>query len=127
MNRTRFAVVPISVALLLIAGLAIADSAATRTLARVTMNLNHFPSDEDKVALKEIIDSDDSSEEEAAIALALVNMQHKVTEKDAERLADIIDDDTSDASARKLAGILLGVNHTPSDGDKAALAALAME
>jgi hypothetical protein len=127
MNKTPFAVLPISVALLFISGLAVADSAATQTLARVTMNLNHFPSDEDKVALKEIIDNDDSSEEEAAIATALSNMQHKVTEVDANRLADIVDDDESDATARKLAGIVLGINHAPSDDDKAALAALAGE
>jgi hypothetical protein len=125
MNKTLFAVLPIGVALLFISGLVVADNAATQTLARVTMNLNHFPSDEDKVALKAIIDSDDSSEEEAAIAMALVNMQHKVTEADADRLADIVGDDESDATARKLAGIVLGINHAPSDDDKAALAALA--
>lgn len=127
MIKDKFAVVPISVALLLTAGLAVADSAAVRTLAGITMNLNHFPSDEDKVALKAIIDSDDTSEEEAAIAMALFNMQHEVTEVDADRLADIVDDDASDATARKLAGVLLGIKHVPSDDDKAALAALAGE
>ena len=74
--------------------LALADSDAIRSMARITMNLNHFPSDADKEALKSIVDSDDSSEEEASIAMALMNLQHKVGEADAERLADIVDDDS---------------------------------
>lgn len=111
--------------LLLAGGLSFADSAAIRTMAKITMGLNHFPSDDDKAALSDIIDSDESSDDEAAIALALTNMQHKVTEADAERLVEIVEDEASDASARTLAGILLGVNHTPSGEDKTALAALA--
>ncbi|MDH4073653.1 MAG: hypothetical protein OEV41_11180 [Gammaproteobacteria bacterium] len=107
--------------------LALAESDAIRSMAKITMNLNHFPSDADKVSLKSILDSDDSSEEEASIAMALMNMQHKVGEKDAERLADIVSDDTVDADARALAGIVLGVNHAPSAEDKATLAALAGE
>jgi hypothetical protein len=125
MNKFRSALAGVAATLLLTAGLAFADSAAIQTMARITMSLNHFPSDDDKVALKAIIDSDDSSEEEAAIAMALSNMQHKVTAADAERLADIVDDPESDGSARQLSGILLHVNHAPSDEDKVALAALA--
>jgi len=125
MNKIRFALAGIVVTLLLATGLVFADSAAIRTMAKITMSLNHFPSDDDKAALKAIIDNNESSEEEAAIALALSNMQHKVTVTDAERLADIVDDPESDGSARELSGILLGVNHAPSDEDKAALAALA--
>jgi hypothetical protein len=113
--------------LLLSASFVVADTEALRTLARITIDLNHYPSDEDKATLKTIIDSDDSSEEEAAIAMALSNMQHKVTAADAERLADIVADDLSDASARKLAGILLGIEHSPGEADKAALKALAGE
>lgn len=124
MKAIKFAVAGIGVALLLAAGLVLADTSAIGTLAKITMNLNHYPSDEDKAVLKAIIDSDDSSEEEAAIALALTNMQHKVTEEDAKRLAEIVDDETSDDSARKLAGILLHINHSPSEDDKAMLAEL---
>ena len=100
-------------------------ASATQTLAEITMNLNHFPTDEDKAALGAIVESDESSEEEASIAMALSNMQHQVTEADAERLTDIVDDDLSDAAARELARILLGINHSPTDADKAALASLA--
>jgi hypothetical protein len=107
--------------LLATGSLALADSAGIRTMAEITKNLNHFPSDADKAALKSIVDSDDSSEEEASIAMAISNIEHKVTEADAERLDDIVSDDEAGADARALAGILLTINHSPSDADKAKL------
>lgn len=125
MRKIIFALVGFCVTLFLAAGLAVADTTTISTMARITMELNHFPSDEDKATLNAIIDSDESSDDEAAIAMALANMQHKVTPADSERLVEIVEDEESDASARQLAGILLGVNHTPSGEDKAALAALA--
>jgi len=106
-------------------GFVLADDAAIKTMARITMSLNHFPSDDDKATLKGIIDSDDSTEEAADIAMAISNIQHKVTEKDTDRLEDIISDDSVGADAQKLASILLRINHTPSDEDKVTLAALA--
>jgi hypothetical protein len=108
-------------------GLVLANDGAIQTMARITMNLNHFPSDEDKAALQSIIDSDDTSDEEADIAMAIANIEHKVQEEDTERLTDIVGDDSSPADARSLAGIVLRINHSPSDADKAALAALAKE
>jgi hypothetical protein len=125
MRKSGFVVAAIGVATFFAAGLAVAETETIKTLAQITMNLNHYPSEEEKAILNAIIESDDSLEEEAAIAMALVNMQHTVTTADAERLADIVDDDFSDDSARKLAGILLTINHSPSDEDKAVLASLA--
>jgi len=116
-----------SIALLCSTGVVVAGEGAIQTMARITESLNHFPSDDDKAALKGIIDSDDSSEEEADIAMALANFEHKVQEKDIERLSDIISDDSSSADARELASVLLRTNHTPSSEDKMALVALAKE
>ena len=103
----------------------LAEDGAIQEMARITMSLNHFPSDDDKPKLKGIIDSDASTDEEADIAMAIANIEHKALEKDTERLTDIVEDDTSGAEARELAGILLRINHSPSDADKTALAALA--
>ena len=127
MNTIRFALAGIGIALLFTAGPVVADTETIRALARIAMSLDHYPSGDDKVILKAIIDSDDSSEEEAAIAMALSNIDNKVRPADAERLADIVDDDLSDASARRLAEILLRINHSPGDDDKVELAALAEE
>jgi hypothetical protein len=88
MNKTLFAVRPIGVALLFISGLVVADNAATQTLARVTMNLNHFPSDEDKVALKAIIDSDDESDATARkLAGIVLGINHAPSDDDKAALA----------------------------------------
>ena len=125
MNKFAFVLTAIAITSLFSSGIVLADDAAIKTMARITMNLNHFPSDDDKATLKGIIDSDDSTEEAADIAMAIPNMQHKVLEEDVDRLQDIISDDTTDADARKLAGILLRINHAPSDEDKKTLAALA--
>jgi hypothetical protein len=125
MRKSSAVAVTIGIATFLTTGLVVAETETIKALAQITMNLNHYPSEEDKAILNAIIESDDALEEEAAIAMALVNMEHKVTAADAERLTDIVDDDFSDDSARKLAGILLNINHSPSDEDKAALASLA--
>jgi hypothetical protein len=127
LTRLCLALAGIGMALLYAAGPVFADTETLRTLARNTMHLDHYSSDEDKAVLKAIIDSDDSSEEEAAIAMALSNIQHKVTGGDAERLQDIVDDDQSDELARRLAEILLRIDHSPGNDDKVALAALAGE
>jgi protein required for attachment to host cells len=100
MENIRFVLAGIGMALLLVAGQAIADTATIQALVRITMDLDQHPTEEEKGILKAIIDSDDSSEE---------------------------DDDLSDASARRLAEILLRINRSPGDDDKVALAALAEE
>lgn len=125
MNKILIALAALIVVWLLTAGSAFADSAAIRTMAKITMSLNHFPSADDKDALQNILDSDESSEEEATIALALTNLQHRVTPADAERLEMIVDDPEADSSAQELARILIGIEHAASDEDKAALAVLA--
>jgi len=124
LKRTLLPLAGISLALCLAAGLVVADTNTIRTLTQITMNLDHYPSDADMAVLGAIIESDDSSEEEAALAMALANIEHKVKAADAERLLDIGDDDLSDESARKLAAVLLRINQSPSDEDKLTLTAL---
>jgi hypothetical protein len=125
MNKFALVLTGIAITSLFSTGIVLADDAAIKTMARITMSLNHFPSDDDKAALKGIIDSDDSTEEAADIAMAIANIEHKVLEKDTDRLEDIIGDDSAGADARTLASILLRINHAPSDEDKTTLAALA--
>ncbi len=127
MKKFALILTGIGMASFLSAGVVFAEDGAIQTMARITMSLNHFPSDDDKAKLKGIIDSDDASEEEADIAMAIANIEHKVLDKDTERLEDIINDESTGADARKLASILLRVNHAPSDEDKSVLAALAKD
>lgn len=125
MKKLVLVLTGISMTLILSPGVVLAADGAIQQMAQIAMSLNHYPSDDDKATLKGIIDSDDSTDEEADIAMAIANIEHKVVEKDTERLTDIVDDETAGADARELAGILLRINHSPSDQDKMALAALA--
>lgn len=127
MKKITLLVVSIGMTFLSSAGMAQDDDGAIETMARITKNLHQRPTDEDREALKSIIDSDDSTEAEADIAMALANFERKVVEKDTERLSDIVTDDETDEDARQLADILLRINDAPSDEDKTALAALEKE
>lgn len=114
-------------ALLIFAGFAFADSAAIRTMADVTMNLNHYPSDSDKQRLSAITTSVDSSKSELAVAAAIMNIQHKVAEADKEVLNSIIGDDSVPAGLRQLAAILVTINHRPRESDVTMLATIAAD
>ncbi len=103
--------------LLIISDLAFEDTAAIRTMADITMNLNHFPSDSDKQMLTAITNSDDSSESEIAVATAISNMKHQVAAGDKEKLNSIIADDSAPADLRALASILISINHRPTESD----------
>ncbi len=96
-----------------------------RSLARVTMNLDKPLSDADKASLNAIVESDDATDEEATIALALSQFDQRVAPGDVDRLYQVVEDDLSDESARVLAGILLRLNQNPEADDAAILAELA--
>ena len=117
MKSTIIVSIIVCSALLIISSLAFADSAATRTMADITMNLNHYPSDSEKQALAAIANSDDSSESEIAVATAISNMKHQVTAGDKEKLNSIIGDDSNPADLRALASILISINHRPTESD----------
>ena len=103
--------------LLIITNLAFADAASIRTMADITMNLNHYPSDSDKQILAAIANSDDSSESEIAVATAISNIKHQVTAGDKEKLNSIIGDDSNPAELRAVASILISINHRPTESD----------
>ncbi len=103
--------------LLMISSLASADMAATRTMADITMKLNHYASDSEKQTLAAIAKSDDSSESEIAVATAISNLKHKVAAGDKEKLNSIIADDSNPAELRALASILISINHKPTKSD----------
>lgn len=98
-----------------------ADDAAIGTMADIVINLNHFPSDADKVKLSSIADSSDSSEAEAALATAIANIEHQAKAADKEKLSAIAADDSAPAGLRDVASVVLALNHTPSDADIAKL------
>ena len=103
--------------LLIISNLGVADSAAIRTMAEITMNLNHYASDSDKQKLAAITNSGDSSKSEVAVATAILNIEHRVAAADKEKLNSLIGDDSTPAELRELARILININHRPTESD----------
>ena len=92
-------------------------SATTCTLAEIMTTLEHYPNDSQKQQLAEIIESDDSSEAEIAVATAISNFEHQVAEDDQAKLNSIIEDDSTPDELRQVATILLGAQHHPSEAD----------
>ena len=103
--------------LLIIANPVLADTPATRTMADITISLKHFPSDEDKQELTAIINSDDSSAYEIAVATAISKIQHSVTAADKDKPNSIIADTSTPTGLRTVASVLIRTTHSPSQSD----------
>jgi NADH:ubiquinone oxidoreductase subunit K len=92
-----------------------------KKMAEIMLNLNHYPSDSEKQALKQITLSSSSSNYEKTVATAIINLQHQATAEDKEKLNDIINNKSAPEDVRTLATIVHDVNHHPSEEDKAKL------
>ncbi|HAJ75251.1 MAG TPA: hypothetical protein DCM64_02235 [Gammaproteobacteria bacterium] len=105
--------------------MSLADNAsATKIIAGVLVNLNHFPSDDEKVALQAVSSDETAGRGFQLIATAVANIQHTATTADKDIMTRIIASDRATARARELAEIVLGLSHAPSDEAKAALQAM---
>lgn len=99
------------------------DSAA-KSIAGVLVNLNHFPSAEDKATLKAISEDEGTGPAFRAVALAVHNIQHAATAEDKANMAQVIASDMAEPEAKQLAEIVAGINHMPSADAKTALQAM---
>ncbi|MDP6652391.1 MAG: hypothetical protein QGF90_09855 [Gammaproteobacteria bacterium] len=103
----------------------LADNAsATKTIAGVLVNLNHFPSDGQEAALQAVSSDESAGRGFQMIAAAVANLRHAATAADKEIMTRIIASDRTTAQAKALAEIVLGITHVPSDEAKAALQAM---
>ena len=93
------------------------------TMATIMLHLNHYPGEEEKMQLNDII-SHSKSVEITTIASALLNMRHSVNGEDKEKLQNIMRDNSTSDQARTLAGVLLEINHHPNSSQKETLSAL---
>ena len=107
--------------------LSIADDSTIGAMAKIMINLKHFPTDLDKQRLSAITNSSDNSEAEITVAAAIANIKHQTTAADKEKLNAIVADKSTPADLRNLASIVLDTNHTPSASDIAKLEKIAPE
>lgn len=101
--------------------LAADNAAATRTIADVLLNFNHFPSDAEKAELMALAEDDGVGRAFRIVASAISNIQHTVTADDKDIMNRIIASDRAHDNAKLFAEILLGFSHAPSDDVKALL------
>jgi len=100
------------------APIALAHDSAINTMAVIVMHLNHYPGNNEKNALADIIHDDHASAGEKALAGVLMRMQHSVQGGDAATLRTLASDTHASHNERELANILLGISHHPSSSDK---------
>jgi len=100
------------------------EKSATYQMAEIMHRLKHYPSPAGKDVLNKVIQAANTTENERAIATAMLNLQHKVASGDAPTLEAIIANKKSTAHERELATIVLGLDHRPTKQDKAKLQAM---
>jgi len=87
-------------------------------MAKILLNLNHYPSTKEKEKLQGISSDDMNSAAIQTIALAIHDMEHNVTAEDKGKLQAIVDGPEASAEEKELASILLRIKHYPGSEDK---------
>lgn len=95
-----------------------------QTVAKILLNLNHYPSAEEKEKLQAIADNSANSKAIQTIAMAIHNMQHSVSANDKVKLQAIIDSADASNNEKLLAEILIGITHMPGNEAKDKLSEL---
>lgn len=98
-----------------------ADDAAMKTMAKIMINLNHYPSDGEKSQLMEITKNNMISENEKVLASAMINLQHHAAAADIPKLKSVASNEKASQAEKDLANIILSLTHTPTSADKAKL------
>lgn len=111
--------------LLLFAPSSFAESDAIPTMARIVVELNHFPSAEQKEALAAIKQNENNSEATQVIADAIFNIEHKAKPEDVVALKELAGNASVSEAEKQLAMIVMEINHVASPEAKQKLETLA--
>ena len=87
-------------------------------MADVMINLEHFPTADEKKKLQSVLDSVSSTDQEKIIANAIIHIQHESTVEDKEKLQIIIDNTVATSTVNTLAKIVQTFAHGISKTDK---------
>ncbi len=87
-------------------------------MADIMINLEHFPTEDEKQKLQSILDSDSSTDQEKIIANSIMNIQHSPNAEDQDKLQLIIDNTTATSTVNTLARIVQSFSHGISKTDK---------
>jgi hypothetical protein len=120
-----FLILLLSTLMLTASPMAIAAESAVSEMATIIIELNHYPTAEDKKVLTHIINDPHATAGEKVIAAALMRMQHRVNDEDADKLRRLAADDSVAEAERELAEIFLTIAHHPTKTDIKRLKAVA--
>jgi hypothetical protein len=87
-------------------------------MADVMINLEHFPTADEKKKLQSVLDSVSSTDQEKIIANAIIHIQHESTVEDKEKLQIIINNTVATSTVNTLAKIVQSFAHGISKTDK---------
>lgn len=101
-----------------------ADEAAQQQMAGILVELNHFPTEEDKASLQALTADSSLSEAERTLASVLMTLRHMPTAAEKAQLQAIADNDNSPQAVRDLAAVLHGLQHRVDAEGREMLAAI---
>ena len=87
-------------------------------MADIMINLEHFPTADEKKKLQSVLDSASSTDQEKIIANAIMHIQHKSRVEDQDKLQIIIDNSVATSTVSALAKIVQSFSHGISRTDK---------
>ena len=87
-------------------------------MADIMINLEHFPTADEKKKLQSVLDSAASTDQEKIIANAIMHIQHSSTVEDQDKLQLIIDNTVATSTVNTLAKIVQSFSHGISKTDK---------
>ena len=97
---------------------------ALQEIAGIVASINHFPSDADKVALRNISNNDSLPQGVRMIAGAVSSINHSPSDESKQVMSQLQAAMRAPEPVKSLAKIIADFNHMPSDEDKAALTQL---
>ena len=87
-------------------------------MADIMINLEHFPTADEKKKLQSVLDSAASTDQEKIIANAIMHIQHSPTVEDKDKLQLIMDNTVVTSTVNTLAKIVQSFSHGISKTDK---------
>jgi len=94
-----------------------------KVMAKILVHLNHYPSDNEKTQLSNILNHSQSAHEKA-VATAILNLEHSARSSDKKELKKVMSDSSANPPLKDIAGVVYRLNHKPSSSDKKLLTAI---
>ena len=89
-----------------------------KSMAKILLEMNHFPSDSNKKVLQNMINSNAATKNEKIIANAILKIKHSNDTSDEVLLQSLIDDADTTKAIKNLSRSILTFNHNINSSDR---------